>query len=115
MHGFLELLLVERLRVVVVSDLEFLANTLDSSGTSCSNSSSNVLNNLGFISIGCETSFSLNLLWFWSVENVVVLFGSWLIIGTSPSLSSLTLLGLVSEFPGIADHGHEIHVIIDRA
>ena len=112
-HGLLELLLVKRLRVVIVSNLEFLADTHDTSSSSSGNFGLNMLHDLSLVGVSWNSSLGLSLLWCWSAENVVVSLSSWLSI--SPSLGSLTLSRLFSEFPGITDHGHEVHVIIDGA
>ena len=121
-HGFLEFFLVEGFVVVVVSDLEFLADTSDSSSTSSCNLLLNVCEDLSLGRILGNTGFAtLSTWWFalrywWSVENVVVLLGSWLRgVIAGPAFGALALSRLLGKFPCIVHHGHEVHVIIDGA
>ena len=112
-HGLLELLLIEGSRVVVIGNLEFLADAHETSGSSGGELGSYVLHDLGLGGVSWDTNLGSLLLWSWSVENVIVLLGSWLSI--SPALGSLTLSGLLGKLPGVGDHGHEVHVIFDGA
>lgn len=114
-HGFLELFLIERSASVVIGNLEFSSDTGESSSTSGLNFSLDVLKNLTLFSVGDEAWFLLDDSWLWSAEDVVVLGGSSLTSLISPAFGSITLSGVLGELPGVGDHGHEVHVIIDGA
>ena len=121
-HGFLEFFLVEGFVVVVVSDLEFFA---DASNSSCTSSCDLLLNVCEDLSLGCIlgnagfatlSTWGFALQYWWSVENVVVLLGSWLrSVIAGPALGAHALSRLLGKFPCIVHHGHEVHVIIDGA
>ena len=118
-HSLLELLFVEGLVVVIIGDLEFLANSRNTSGTSGGNFLLNVLENLSFSGVLWDTSLTSTTWWLalnlWSVENVVILLGSWLGGFTGPSLGAHTFSRLFRELPGIVHHCHEVHVVVDGA
>ena len=77
-HGLLEFLGIKTLAAVVISNLELLADTCDSSSSSSSDLSLDVLEDLGLVGIGSKSSLRLFDSWVWPVENVVVLRSSWL-------------------------------------
>jgi hypothetical protein len=65
--------------IVIISNLEFLSNTLNSSSSSSSNLFSDVFNDPGFIGIFGNSRISFFFCWFGSIEDVVVSLGSWLL------------------------------------
>jgi hypothetical protein len=77
MHGFLEFLGIESLVAVVISNLEFLSNTRNTSSSSSGNLGLDMLQDLSLIGVGSKTWFSSGCFWLWSSENVVILCSSW--------------------------------------
>ena len=107
MHCFTELVQVKRFGIVVVSNLEFSLDTLNTSGTSSSDRLLNLLKNLCFVGV------QIKVLLCWGIslscsssscsEDIII---SW--------FSSSLWFGSLIKFPGTDHHLLEVSVIIDR-
>jgi len=125
-HGLDELRFVESTRSVVISNLEFLADGSNTSGSSLSKSFSQVIEEHLFGSIcsnslvnrfGCrlssgakESTSSRSLS---STLRGILETSSLTSIFIGPALGAHTLSGLLGKFPGILNHELEVIIIID--